>query len=42
MPFLELSLRCREADQPRYEHALEDVVAPLSLVSALTLPMASW
>ena len=27
MPFLELSLRCREADQPRYEHALEDVGA---------------
>src|SRR5690348_12972987 len=27
MPFLELTLRCREADQPRYEHALEDVGA---------------
>lgn len=27
MPFLELSLRCREAEQPRYEHALEDVGA---------------
>lgn len=27
MPFLELSLTCREADQPRYEHALEDVGA---------------
>ena len=27
MPFLELSLRCRESDQPRYEHALEDVGA---------------
>ena len=27
MPFLELSLRCREADQPRYETALEDVGA---------------
>jgi ribosomal protein L11 methyltransferase len=27
MPFLELSIRCREAEQPRYEHALEDVGA---------------
>lgn len=27
MPFLELSLHCREAEQPRYEHALEDVGA---------------
>ena len=27
MPFLELTLCCREADQPRYEHALEDVGA---------------
>ena len=27
MPYLELTLRCREADQPRYEHALEDVGA---------------
>ncbi|MCB1552653.1 MAG: 50S ribosomal protein L11 methyltransferase [Xanthomonadales bacterium] len=27
MPFLELSLTCSEADQPRYEHALEDVGA---------------
>src|SRR6187551_3803669 len=27
MPFLELTLRCREAEQPRYEHALEDVGA---------------
>jgi ribosomal protein L11 methyltransferase len=27
MPFLELSLRCREAEQPRYENALEDVGA---------------
>ena len=27
MPYLELSLRCRESDQPRYEHALEDVGA---------------
>jgi ribosomal protein L11 methyltransferase len=27
MPFLELSLRCRESDQPRYEHALEDIGA---------------
>lgn len=27
MPHLELSLRCREAEQPRYEHALEDVGA---------------
>ena len=27
MPFLELSLRCRESDQPRYEHALEDAGA---------------
>lgn len=27
MPFLELTLTCSEADQPRYEHALEDVGA---------------
>ena len=27
MPFLELSIRCRRADQPRYERALEDVGA---------------
>ncbi len=27
MPFLELSLPCREADQPRYERAFEDVGA---------------
>ena len=27
MPFLELSIRCRESEQPRYEHALEDVGA---------------
>lgn len=27
MPFLELTLRCRESDQPRYERALEDVGA---------------
>jgi len=27
MPFLELSLRCRQDLQPRYEHALEDVGA---------------
>lgn len=27
MPYLELSLRCRESDQPRYERALEDVGA---------------
>lgn len=27
MPFLEISLRCRESEQPRYEHALEDVGA---------------
>jgi ribosomal protein L11 methyltransferase len=27
MPYLELSLRCRESEQPRYEHALEDVGA---------------
>ena len=27
MPFLELSVRCRLAEQPRYEHALEDVGA---------------
>jgi len=27
MPFLELSLRCREAEQPRYETALEDLGA---------------
>lgn len=27
MPFLELGLRCRESEQPRYEHALDDVGA---------------
>lgn len=27
MPFLELTLRCRQAEQPRYERALEDVGA---------------
>lgn len=27
MPYLELSLRCRESEQPRYERALEDVGA---------------
>lgn len=27
MPFLELTLRCRETEQPRYESALEDVGA---------------
>jgi ribosomal protein L11 methyltransferase len=27
MPYLELSLRCSEAEQPRYENALEDVGA---------------
>ena len=27
MPFLELSLQCRESEQPRYERALEDVGA---------------
>src|SRR5688500_5686591 len=27
MPFLELNLRCRESEQPRYERALEDVGA---------------
>jgi ribosomal protein L11 methyltransferase len=27
MPFLELTVHCREAEQPRYEHALEDVGA---------------
>ena len=27
MPFLELTLHCRQAEQPRYEHALEDVGA---------------
>ena len=27
MPFLELSLRCHESEQPRYEHALDDVGA---------------
>ncbi len=27
MPFLELTLRCRETEQPRYENALEDVGA---------------
>ncbi|MCC7248980.1 MAG: 50S ribosomal protein L11 methyltransferase [Lysobacter sp.] len=27
MPYLELSLRCRESDQPRYERALEDIGA---------------
>src|SRR5690606_8036209 len=27
MPYLELTLRCREAEQPRYENALDDVGA---------------
>ena len=27
MPFLELSVRCRESEQPRYERALEDIGA---------------
>ncbi|MGN7726316.1 50S ribosomal protein L11 methyltransferase [Luteimonas sp. 22616] len=27
MPFLELTIPCRESEQPRYEHALEDVGA---------------
>ena len=27
MPFLELTLPCRESEQPRYEHALDDVGA---------------
>ena len=27
MPYLELTLRCRESEQPRYEHALDDVGA---------------
>ena len=27
MPYLELSLRCSESNQPRYENALEDVGA---------------
>lgn len=27
MPYLELSLRCRESEQPRYERALEDIGA---------------
>src|SRR5690606_508079 len=27
MPYLELSLRCNESEQPRYERALEDVGA---------------
>ena len=27
MPYLELTLRCRQAEQPRYENALEDVGA---------------
>ncbi len=27
MPYLELTLRCRESDQPRYENALDDVGA---------------
>ena len=27
MPYLELSLRCRQTEQPRYEHAFEDVGA---------------
>ena len=27
MPFLELTVACRESEQPRYEHALEDVGA---------------
>ena len=25
MPFLELTIRCRQAEQPRREHALDDV-----------------
>src|SRR3546814_17529654 len=32
MPFLELTVPCRESEQPRYEHALEDV-------GALAVPM---
>ena len=27
MPFLELTLHCRQSEQPRYEHALEDIGA---------------
>jgi len=27
MPFLELTLSCRQSEQPRYETALEDVGA---------------
>ena len=27
MPYLELTLHCRQSEQPRYEHALEDVGA---------------
>src|SRR3546814_8550689 len=27
MPFLELTVPCRESERPRYEHALEDVGA---------------
>src|SRR3546814_89726 len=27
MPFLELSIHCRESEQPRYENALDDVGA---------------
>jgi ribosomal protein L11 methyltransferase len=27
MPYLELTLQCRQAEQPRYEHALEDIGA---------------
>ena len=27
MPYLELSIHCSESEQPRYEHALEDVGA---------------
>lgn len=35
MPFLELTLRCRESDQPRYQDALEDVGAlAVSLLDA--------
>ena len=40
MPFLELTLRCREAEQPRYETALEDVGAKYELrgrIAVITL-----
>ena len=39
MPYLELTLRCHESEQPRYENALEDVGA--SAVMPLGAPIGS-